>query len=184
MRSLARRFCRTAQTAEDVTQATMATAIEQPPKSILQLRGCLATVTRNLASKHYRKDRQSKRARVRPPRSRHSREHGENPPGWALVKQSAARTTRPAHRMATPWHAARARSSPDPESPPAADAFHRSFGHVKSLGAERTNETQMHGKHRQQYPHGKTLPSAIPSWRPLRARTPRSASNRGLIGCR
>ena len=38
----------------------MATAIEQPPKSILQLRGCLATVTRNLASKHYRKDRQLK----------------------------------------------------------------------------------------------------------------------------
>lgn len=60
VRSLARQLCRDEHTAEDVAQETLAAAITKPPAKEGNRRGWLATVTRNFARKHHRKERRLK----------------------------------------------------------------------------------------------------------------------------
>ncbi len=69
VRSLARQLCHTVHAAEDVAQATLATAIESPPAKLDNRRGWLATVARNLAHKHYRKEGRLKARELRATKS-------------------------------------------------------------------------------------------------------------------
>jgi len=60
VRSLARQLCRDEHAAEDIAQDTLAAAITGPPRKPGNWRGWLATVARNLARKHHRKERRLK----------------------------------------------------------------------------------------------------------------------------
>lgn len=65
VRSLARQLCHNRHAAEDVAQATIASAIESPPKKAENWHGWLATVARNLAHKHYRTEARLKARELR-----------------------------------------------------------------------------------------------------------------------
>lgn len=60
VRSLSRQLCRDEHVAEDIAQDTLTAAIAKPPGTAGNWRGWLATVARNLARKHHRRERRLK----------------------------------------------------------------------------------------------------------------------------